>query len=102
MIPARAEITIKINELPTDVKVNGKDSIFEVSDEEMTYRVICKTKSLNKVTKSIQEFQYPFVIAISGKMLKNLNKGLMVVEQAGLQTFEKKPKEEVPKEETSE
>ena len=92
-INGKAELTLKINELPSNVVVQGSDSTFTVTSEGVTYRVTCKTKSLNKAKKAIETFQYPFVIAISGQKITLEDGKLIAVTNCGMQTFEKKPKE---------
>jgi len=93
MIQARSEMTLKIDELPTEISANGQDSTFEVTDGGITYKVTCKTKLLNKLIKSTKAFTNPFIMVISSKILSNTDKGFIALEQAGVQVFEKVPKE---------
>jgi len=92
---AKSEVALKIDGLPPEVvAINEEDSTFEVTDGAIVYKVICKTKLLNKLTKNTKKFKYPFIMVIGSKKFSNVDKGMMVLEQAALQVFERIPKEE--------
>jgi hypothetical protein len=93
--PGKMELTIKINEFPSDVKTveNGwKEFDLDCDGQEVTIKV------KPKVFKKLEEAQanYPmWVAAIAGKMGELTNKGF-VLDQPNIQVFERKPKEPKP------
>ncbi len=94
-IPGKLELTIKINEFPTNIKTveNGWKK-FEVDCEGQIVSVTVKPKVFKKLEDA--QANYPmWVAAIAGKMGKLTNNGF-VLDQPAIQTFEKKPKEPKP------
>ena len=93
--PGKLELTIKINEFPTDVKTvdNGwKEFDLDCDGQVVTIKV------RPKVFKKLEQAQenYPmWVAAIAGKMGESTPGGF-VLDQPNIQVFERKPKE--PKE----
>ncbi|HAA32799.1 MAG TPA: fertility inhibition FinO-like protein [Cyanobacteria bacterium UBA8553] len=93
--PGKLELTIKINEFPTDVKTvdNGwKEFDLDCDGQVVTIKV------RPKVFKKLEQAQenYPmWVAAIAGKMGESTKVGF-VLDQPNIQVFERKPKE--PKE----
>ena len=93
--PGKLELTIKINEFPTDVKTvdNGwKEFDLDCDGQVVTIKV------RPKVFKKLEQAQenYPmWVAAIAGKMGESTKAGF-VLDQPNIQVFERKPKE--PKE----
>lgn len=93
--PGKLELTIKINEFPTDVKTvdNGwKEFDLDCDGQVVTIKV------RPKVFKKLEQAQesYPmWVAAIAGKMGESTENGF-VLDQPNIQVFERKPKE--PKE----
>lgn len=94
-IPGKLELTIKINEFPSDVKTvdNGwKEFDLDCDGQVVTVKV------RPKVFKKLEQAQenYPmWVAAIAGKMGEATQNGF-VLDQPNIQVFERKPKE--PKE----
>ncbi len=91
----KMELTIKINEFPTDVRTveNGWKQFDLDCDGQL---VSIKVKP--KVFKKLEEAQanYPmWVAAIAGKMGQPTQVGF-VLEQPNIQVFERKPKEAKP------
>ncbi len=94
----KLEISIKINEMPKDVKAvaNGwKEFIIDAEGREITITV--KPKVFNKLEFAQTNFPQ-WVAAIAGKMGKNTDKGF-ILENPNIQVFEKKAK---PQESASE
>ena len=94
-IQCKGEITLKFNEMPTpdQIKVSGQISSFDVTDGVITYRINSRTKGVNKANKNIAGFTHPYVIAASAKKITNLSKNLILLEEVGIQVFEKVPKD---------
>lgn len=91
-ISGRMEISIKINEMPKEVKT-VKDGWKEFSIDVGGGREVSLTVR-PKIFKKLEEAQqlYPqWVAAISGKMGQVTQKGFLL-EEASIQVFEKKPK----------
>ncbi len=93
--PGKLELTIKINEFPTDVQT-GENGLkqFDIDTGEQIVTVSLKPKIFKKLEQA-QENYPMWVAAISGQMGEKTEKGF-ILKEPNLQTFEKKPKE--PKE----
>ncbi|NEP03245.1 MAG: fertility inhibition FinO-like protein [Symploca sp. SIO2E9] len=86
-VSGRLEITIKINQLPS-VKIEGKWYQFEVDCLGLIVQVAVKSKTWKKLEQA--EADYPqWVAVITGKLGEQTHQGF-VLEQAGVQVFEKK------------
>ena len=95
MTPGKLEVTIKINELPTDVQTN-KDNckIFQLDCDGRVVSITVKPKIWKKLEDA--EANYPqWVAAIGGKMGESTSNGF-VLSEPNIQVFEKKPKEPKP------
>lgn len=89
---ARADITVKFNKLPTNAKVVGKDTVFTVQDAKgYTYKITCKTKTFNKIQRTIAEFKHDYVVSC-GSSDFSINGKIIEMSQTGVQVFEKVPK----------
>ena len=95
MTPGKLEVTIKINELPTDVQTN-KDNckIFQLDCDGQVVEVIVKPKIWKKLEDAAANYPM-WVAAIDGKMGESTSKGFVLLEPS-IQVFEKKPKEPKP------
>lgn len=93
----KLELTIKINEFPTDVRTveNGLKQ-FNIDTGAQIVTITLKPKMFKKIEQA-QENYPMWVAAIAGLMGEKTDKGFMLNEP-NIQTFEKKPKE--PKEAT--
>lgn len=94
-IPGKLELTIKINEFPSDIKTieNGWKS-FALDCDGRIFTV----SVLREVFKKLEDAQanYPmWVAAIAGKLGEATEKGF-ILESPNIQVFEKKPKEPLP------
>ncbi|MBW4640411.1 MAG: hypothetical protein KME05_19715 [Gloeocapsa sp. UFS-A4-WI-NPMV-4B04] len=91
----KMELTIKINEFPTDVRTveNGLKQ-FDIDTGSRIVTITVKPKMFKKLEQA-QENYPMWVAAIAGLMGEKTDKGFMLNEP-NIQTFEKKPKE--PKE----
>ena len=94
----KMEITIKINEMPADVRTveNGWKE-FDLDCDGQLVRIKVKPKVFKKLEQA-QESYPMWVAAIAGKMGEPLQGGF-VLDQPNIQVFERKPKE--PKPETA-
>lgn len=89
---ARADITVKFNELPTKTQVVGKNTVFTVQDSKgYTYKITCKTKTFNKIQRTISEFKYDYVVSCASSDF-SVNGKTIEMFQTGVQVFEKAPK----------
>lgn len=91
----KLELTIKINDFPTDVRTveNGLKQ-FDIDTGAQIVTITLKPKMFKKLEQA-QENYPMWVAAIAGLMGEKTDKGFMLNEP-NIQTFEKKPKE--PKE----
>ena len=89
-IDCRAEITLKMNELPIVDNPAAKSVQFHLKAGDYIVTVNMKGKSYRKVATMAEGFDQ-FVVAIGGKIGKKTPKGFEL-EGAGCQIFEKKPK----------
>ena len=94
----KLELTIKINEMPTDIRTveNGWKE-FDLDCDGQLVRVKIKPKVFKKLEQA-QENYPMWVAAIAGRMGEPLQGGF-VLDQPNIQVFERKPKE--PKPETA-
>ncbi len=91
----KLELTIKINEFPSDAQTveNGWKQ-FELDCEGQLVRVKVKPKVFKKLEEA--QANYPmWVAAIAGKMGEPTREGF-VLDQPNIQVFERKPKEPKP------
>ncbi|MEB3308818.1 MAG: fertility inhibition FinO-like protein [Snowella sp.] len=91
----KLELTIKINEFPTDVAVveNGWKS-FDLDGDRRIFTVTLRPKVFKKLEDA--HANYPmWVGAIAGKLRDATEKGFILLEPT-VQVFEKKPKEPKP------
>jgi len=95
MLQARSEVTIKFNgELPPAKAVEGKKVEVELTDQNgITFTAQINGKSWRKAEASVAEFA-DWAGMVSGKLGRTDN-GLEILD-AGVQIFEKKPKEPKP------
>ncbi len=93
--PGKLELTLKINEFPTDVKTleNGWRE-FDIDTGEQLVTVRVKAKMFKKLEHA-QESYPEWVAAIAGKMGQKTDKGF-VLDEPNIQTFEKKAKATAP------
>ncbi len=96
-IQGRMEITIKINEMPADVRTveNGWKE-FDLDCDGQLVRIKVKPKVFKKLEQA-QESYPMWVAAIAGKMGEPMQGGF-VLDQPNIQVFERKPKEPKPEE----
>ena len=95
MTPGKLEVTIKINELPTDVQTNKDNSkIFQLDCDGQVVEVIVKPKIWKKLEDAAANYPM-WVAAIGGKMGESTPNGF-VLSDPSIQVFEKKPKEPKP------
>jgi lipopolysaccharide export LptBFGC system permease protein LptF len=90
--PGKMELTLKINEIPADVRTleNGWKQ-FDIDTGEQIVTVTLKAKMFKKLEQA-QENYPQWVAAIAGKMEEKTDKGF-VLNEPNIQTFERKPKE---------
>lgn len=87
------ELTIKFNEKP-NLPAEGKKVLIEIKDERnVTVKAEVNRKTLKKQVAKMDEYD-DWIGALSGKIL-SINDGVIELEGAGLQVFEKKKKENV-------
>ncbi len=94
------EVTIKFNsktELPTE----GKKVTLEIQGENnVTVKAEVNRKTLKKQVAKMDEFE-DWIAALSGKIKSVSADGVIELEGAGLQVFEKKKKEPSPDSEST-
>ena len=94
------EITIKFSEKP-ELPTEGKKVTVEVAGENnVTVRAELNRKTLKKQVAKMDEFE-DWIAALSGKIQSISAEGVVQLEGAGLQVFEKKKKEPKPAEEST-
>ena len=95
------ELTIKFNEKP-ELPTEGKKVTVEIQGENnVTVKAELNRKTLKKQVAKMDEFE-EWIAALSGKVKGISPEGLVELEGAGLQVFERKKKEETkPKEEST-
>ena len=94
MIQGNLSVTIKINELPTPEPAANGWQRFAIDCEGTEVTLTVKPKIWNKLLKGDEAYPM-WVAAISGKIGKKTARGF-VLDQPGIQVFEKKPKEPKP------
>lgn len=97
-IPGRIEVVVKINQLPTEVRVVGREMQFTIDTGEQIVAVTMKTRTWERLVQFNQS-GVPWVAAIKGKMGLRVEKGF-VLEQPSMQIFEKKPQDTLRKPES--
>jgi hypothetical protein len=100
-IPGKLEVTIKINELPTEVTTdkNGWKS-FNIDCGGRTVSVALRPRMWNKLEQASKDWPL-WLAAITGQMGQSQGQGFALVEPA-LQVFERKAKPEAAAPPTSE
>ena len=94
------EITIKFSEQPS-LPTEGKKVTLEVRGENnVTVKAEVNRKTLKKQVAKMDEFE-DWVASLSGKIKGISADGVIELEGAGLQVFEKKKKEPKPTEEST-
>ena len=94
------EVTIKFNEKP-DLPTEGKKVTLEIQGENnVTVKAEVNRKTLKKQVAKMDEFE-DSVGALSGKIKSVSADGVIELEGAGLQVFEKKKKEPSPDSEST-
>lgn len=94
------EITIKFSEQP-ELPAEGKKVTIEVKGEnDVVVKAEVNRKTLKKQVAKMEEFE-EWVAALSGKIQSISAEGVIELEGAGLQVFEKKKKEPKPTEEST-
>ncbi|MGK7873504.1 MAG: hypothetical protein AB4426_09370 [Xenococcaceae cyanobacterium] len=101
MTEARAEITLKFNTIP-EVRTlpKGRVEFYMLAPNGVVFTVNIKGKSWRKAEASMKQFS-DWVAMVGGKLGDPTPKGFEV-KDAGLQVFEKKPKEPKQTEQTPE
>ena len=94
-IQGKLELTIKINEFPSDIKTteNGWKS-FVLDCDGRIFTVSVRPKVFKKL-EDAQANYHNWVAAIAGKLGEATENGF-ILESANIQVFEKKPKEPKP------
>jgi hypothetical protein len=95
MTTGKLEVTIKINELPTDVQTN-KDNwkTFQLDCDGRVVFVTVKPKIWKKLEDAAANYPQ-WVAGIGGKMGESTSNGF-VLSNPNIQVFERKPKEPKP------
>jgi hypothetical protein len=95
MTTGKLEVTIKINELPTNVQTNTDNwKIFQLDCDGRVVSVTVKPKIWKKLEDAATNYPQ-WVAAIGGKMGESTSNGF-VLSDPNIQVFEKKPKEPKP------
>jgi hypothetical protein len=94
-IPGKLELTIKINEFPSDIKTTEKGwKSFALDCDGRIFTVSVRPKVFKKLEDA--QANYPmWVAAIAGGLGETTENGF-ILESANIQVFEKKPKEPKP------
>ena len=91
------EITIKFSEKP-DLPTEGKKVTLEIQGENnVLVKAEVNRKTLKKQVAKMDEYE-DWVAALSGKIAQITTEGVIEIEGAGLQVFQKKKKEPKPDE----
>ena len=94
------EVTIKFNSKP-ELPTEGKKVTLEIQGENnVTVKAEVNRKTLKKQVAKMDEFE-DWIAALSGKIKSVSADGVIELESAGLQVFEKKKKEEAKSPEKS-
>ena len=89
------EITIKFNDRP-ELPAEGKKVTLEIKGEnDVIVKAELNRKTLKKQVAKMDEFE-DWIAALSGKIVTISADGVIELEGAGLQVFEKKKKEPKP------
>ncbi len=93
MIPGRIpEVTIKFNERP-ELPTEGKKVTVEIKGDNNTIvKAEVNRKTLKKQVAKMDEYE-EWIGALSGKIKSISDEGIIEVEGAGIQVFERKKKE---------
>ncbi len=94
------EVTIKFNEKP-ELPTEGKKVTLEIQGENnVTVKAEVNRKTLKKQVAKMDEYE-DWIAALSGKIKSVSADGVIELEGAGLQVFEKKKKEPSPDSEST-
>ena len=94
------EITIKFNNQP-DLPTEGKKVSLEIqSENNLTIKAEVNRKTLKKQVAKMDEYE-EWVAALSGKITQITPDGVIELEGASVQVFEKKKKEPTPDEQST-
>ncbi len=94
------EITIKFSDKP-DLPTEGKKVTLEIQGENnVTVKAEVNRKTLKKQVAKMDEYE-DWVGSLSGKIKSISANGVVEVEGAGIQVFEKKKKEPSPEEKST-
>lgn len=95
--PGKLEVTIKINQLPTEVATNKNGwKEFRLDCGGRTVQVSLRPRMWNKIEEAAKQWPM-WLAAISGQMGAPLGTGFVLTEPA-VQVFERKPKDAPPAE----
>jgi hypothetical protein len=90
MVSGKMEITIKIKDMPEAKTTANNLKQFDIDCESAVFTIAVKPKTWRKFEEA--QAAYPqWVAAIRGKLGQRTAKGFML-DEAGIQVFEKKPK----------
>jgi hypothetical protein len=88
--PGKLEVTIKINELPTEVSTNKNGwKEFKLDCGGRIVQVSLRPRMWNKIEEAARSWPL-WLAAISGQMGQSVGTGFVLAEPA-VQTFERKP-----------
>ena len=91
------ELTIKFNNKP-DLPAEGKKVSLEIqSENNLTIKAEVNRKTLKKQVAKMDEYE-EWIAALSGKITQITPDGVVELEGASVQVFEKKKKEPTPDE----
>jgi len=90
---AKAELTLKFNEVPTNAVITPQNITFEVQDNFL-YHVTVRPKFWKKITEAAK--QYPLWIAIMTGKIDKIEQNTIFLKEVGIAVFERKLKPEKP------
>ena len=97
MNEARAEVALKFNAIPQVQEIDkGRVELKLTTPNGTVFTIDLKAKTWRKAEKSMQEYA-EWVGSVSGKLGAKTDDGF-ALDGAGIQVFEKKPKEPKPEE----
>lgn len=96
------DITVKFKQHLGAIPEQGKKVELQfVSENGFKIRALVNRKSLQKVFNKMSEYQ-DWLAVVNGKLAEIDGAGFLVIEEAGIQIFEVKPKEKKEKKQDSE
>jgi hypothetical protein len=93
VVKGRAEVTVKFSEVP-QVRTDGDKVTVEIVCEGWVISTQLKAKSWRKAVNAMMEYPQ-WVASLNGKLGQETQRGFTLMD-AGVQVFEKKPKETKP------